>query len=160
MIQRKQSIFLAVSIILLIYFSIGASIITYTGNDISYLLTSNNLITRTEGNPEAAITGEFFFIGSVFIALWLIFVLISFRNLSKQLTYARIGNFGYLILLAIVFSTYFIGVSITDNPTIAEHSASFQLGTYLLLVSYGFYWMAIRYIKKDKKLIESVDRIR
>lgn len=160
MIQRIQSVFLGISIVILTYFSIGASIISYEGNDISYTLHSNKLIASTTGLPNAETHTQFYFLGAIVLALWSIFVLLSFRNLKKQLSYARLGAFGFLAYIIIIFSSYFIGTSITDNPTVTVSFSSFRLGSYLLIVGYICYLLAISKIKKDRDLIASVDRIR
>lgn len=160
MIQRIQTIYFLVAALMLSIFSAGATIITYTGYDITYKLKSNQLITQTVGNEAAEVSSIFFFIGSILLVLWVLYVIISFRNLRIQLTSARIGSFLYLAFLLIVLLTYFIGASLTENPTVSEFSPSFGYGTYLLIIGYVAYLMGINGIKKDKKLIDSVDRIR
>lgn len=160
MIQRIQTVYFLVAVIILAIFSSGLNIISYTGNDISYLLKSNELITQTTGNTVAESKTTFFFIGSIALTLWTLLVIVSFRNLKTQLSFARIGSFGYLAFLLIVLLTYFIGNSLTENPTVSEHSPSFGAGTYLLIVGYIAYLLGVSGIKKDKKLIDSVDRIR
>lgn len=160
MIQRIQTIYFSLSALILIYFSVGAPIISFYGNDISYLLKSNELIATTSGNPVAETSVKYYFIGAIVLTLWLIYVIISFRSLKKQLSAARIGSFMYAAYLMIIVLSYFIGESLTENPTVGEKSAQFELGTYLLAVGYIFYLFGIRGIKKDKKLIDSVDRIR
>ena len=160
MIQRIQTVYLLLAVIVLVYFSAGATIVSFEGNDISYLLRSNQLITQTAGDELADSSAKYFFIGSILLTLWTVFVVISFRNLKKQLSYARIGAFLYLAFLLVIVLTYFIGNSLTQNPTVLEHQSHFELGTYLLALGYIFYLLGIYGIKKDKKLIDSVDRIR
>lgn len=160
MIQRIQSVYFALAASMLIYFSVGAPIVSYVGNDLTYLLKSNELITKTSENPVATTDSVYFFIGAILLTLWVIFVIISFRNLKKQMTFARIGSFMYIAYLAVIALMFFTGESMTEDPTVVEHGATYELGTYLLAVGYIFYLMGIRGVKKDKKLIESVDRIR
>ncbi len=160
MIQRIQTVYFLLVVIILVYFSAGAPMVSFEGNDISYLLRSNQLVTQTIGDALADTTPKYFFIGSIVLVLWTLFVVISFRNLAKQLSFARIGSFLYLVFLLIIILTYFIGNSLTENPTVLEHKAHFELGTYLLALGYLFYLLGIYGIKKDKKLIDSVDRIR
>jgi len=160
MIQRIQTIYFSLAALVLVYFSVGAPIISFYGNDISYLLKSNELIATTSGNPVAETSVKYYFIGAIVLTLWVIYVIISFRNLKKQLSAARIGSFMYAAYLMIIVLSYFIGESLTENPTVSEKSAQFELGVYLLAVGYIFYLFGIRGIKKDKKLIDSVDRIR
>lgn len=160
MIQRIQTVYFLLATIILVYFSAGAPIIGYEGNDLAYILKSNQLITQTIDQEVATQSSKYFFIGSIVLVLWTLYVIISFRNLKKQLTTARIGSLLYLAYLLIILLTYFIGSSLTENPTVVEYSAHFKLGTYLLIVGYVLYQLGIYGIKKDKKIIDSVDRIR
>ncbi|HRO76620.1 MAG TPA: DUF4293 family protein [Crocinitomicaceae bacterium] len=158
MIQRIQTVYFLVATIILVYFSAGAPIVEYAGNDLVYLLKSNQLIAQTASQEVAESSSKYFFIGAIVLVLWTLYVVISFRNLKKQLTAARIGSLLYLAYLLIIVLTYFIGSSLTENNSIS--SAHFKLGTYLLIVGYVLYQLGIYGIKKDKKLIDSVDRIR
>lgn len=160
MIQRIQTVYFFLAVIILIYFSAGASIVGYVGNDMSYTLYSTKLTAQTIGIDIAESSTKYYFIGSIILILWTLFVIISFRTLSKQLAYARIGSFMYLAYLLIVLLSFFIGSSLTENPTVAEHTASLKIGSYLLIVGYILYLLGMNGVKKDKNLIDSVDRIR
>jgi hypothetical protein len=160
MIQRIQTVYFLIAAIILAVFSTGISIISYTGNDISYVLTSSQLITKTAGNELAESSSQYFFFGSILLAVWTLFVIISFRNLKRQLAVARIGLLAYFGYLLIILLTFFIGNSLTENPTVAEFTPSYNWGTYLLIIGFVVYYLGVNGIKKDKKLIDSVDRIR
>lgn len=160
MIQRIQSIYLFIALAIFIYFSAGASIASFQGNDIIYTLYSTNLISSTAHVGNADVSSQYYFIGSVVLAVWMIVVMFSFRNLSRQLSFARMGTFGMIVFLAIILSSVLIGSSITEDPAITYGNSSFGTGSYLLIVAFISYLLAIRNIKKDKKLIDSVDRIR
>jgi len=160
MIQRVQTIYFAIAALILIYFSTGASILGFQGNDLTYVLQSNQLIGSTQGNAGALVSSQYFFVGSIIAALWTIFVIISYRNLTKQLSFARVGSFIYLAFIAVIALTHFIASSLAEDLTVTEHPVSYKFGFYLLILGYVSYLLGMRGIKKDKKLVDSVDRIR
>lgn len=96
-------------------------------------------------------------IASVLITLYAIF---SFKHRKRQL---RLGQFNYLLLVAVIMSVYFSVKSLAQiNPigNVEDLKTIYWIGFYLPVASLAFQFLANRGIKKDEALVKSVERLR
>lgn len=157
MIQRIQSVFLAAAIILLLIVTLGATLFNFQGQgDTHFALTMFGVKSVMAGVTSPVREIPFYFAGVVLIILCL-FTLITFKNLKLQLALARFTAFAYFIVLVFAGFAWFLGTYFTDDKSV---SASPGLGIYLLIAGFPLVLLAIRGINKDKKLIDSVNRLR
>ena len=135
MIQRKQTFFILISLIIscLIIFSIDLV------NSKKYDFTLN-----VSNEPVLSM----FFYGSFLLGL------ISFFAFKNRLLQYRLCVFNmYFQICPIIFTFSYMS---TKN----FHPQLFDiLGIFLVFISLAFYGMAAIYIKKDEDLIKSIDRI-
>jgi hypothetical protein len=81
----------------------------------------------------------------------------SYKNLKRQLKWARSCTFLYavFVLASIVF--YYAGGGFFIE---GEYALELGLGYALLIAGFPFCFLAQLGIKKDKKLLDSLDRLR
>ena len=79
----------------------------------------------------------------------------NYKNLKKQFRLARLGFFIYLLGLVSILVLGSIGF-------FAPAAVSIQLGIgyYICVVGLPFSYFAFKGVKKDKEILESLDRLR
>lgn len=157
MIQRIQSLYLAVTLIFLFIVTLGTGIFNFQAPDNLYKLTSFG-IKQFDVNGSMVETRYVpFYFGGFLLILSCFLSLIVFKNLKRQLSIARFTAFLYFIVLVCLGFSAFLGTYFTGEETV---TVSMGTGFYLLLIGFLFVLMAIRGIQRDKKLIDSVNRLR
>lgn len=94
---------------------------------------------------------------STLLALYIIF---KFKNRKLQL---KLGQFNYLLLLAIILSIYFSVRNLINLAPLNEFEdvkTVYWIGFYLPVAAIAFQFLANRGIKKDEELVKSVERLR
>ena len=157
MIQRIQTIFLVLVVILGVVFSF-LPVLGFTGFDIEYVM--NAYKTTIEGNDEMVISknmGVGVMQGMVFlVALLTIFL---YKNRSLQI---KIGKLNILLIAlqiaAIVMYSDSVKTAIGE-PT-SDILVSFKIGSFIPVISLILTYLAIRFIKKDENMVRAADRLR
>lgn len=159
MIQRIQSIYLLLAIILLVLISCGISIFTYSSVETVHTLNVFG-IKSTESISGGLIVKKSIplFTGSLILIVLAFFTILLFKNLKRQMMFARLTAFLYFIYLIAISFCYFLGSAFTDDKQLGSTFVNF--GFYALLIGFVLVLLAINGIKKDQRLLASVDRIR
>lgn len=96
-----------------------------------------------------------------------IWILISYKNLKRQLSFARINTFICLLLTAAIIIGFSLGTSIGKEMLNLEEitdqieiTTGMGLGFFTAIIAFPFALLAQISIKRDLKLIQSIDRIR
>ena len=97
------------------------------------------------------------FIGIIAMALLIFLTIMSYKNLDRQLKLGRTVFFLYLLSLVGVLVLAFIGGSYAG---LENASRELGLGFYLFVAGFPFTFLANMGIKRDKKLLDSLDRLR
>jgi len=164
MIQRVQTLFLLGLIIcmaLLFIFPIWEKTNPETG--IKYALDSFYWMELTEnpdkaGGWEVINTKPAFYLAGM-AALSCLVALYSIFQFKNRLTQIKLGAVNAFVIMAYVATaTYFIYTG--ENQMGYEARGIFKPGYFLPLAALLFNSLANRFIKKDEKLVRSVDRIR
>lgn len=139
MIQRIQSIWFliaAIIIALMFYFD------TYigTGNTVSNINIGNDFM------------GIIIAVVAILLTLYTIFL---YKNRKRQITYAW---FSIIITLGLLAYNY-IAIDI-NKEKLGITQGHYWIGIFLPVVSVVFLFMGMMGIKKDQKLIKSLDRLR
>lgn len=156
MIQRIQTLFLILSIILNIiafFFPFVTFISEYNYYELS-VLHLENLTPNTESIFSGMITYPI--IGLLIFSIALsIFTILKYKNRKQQMKFNKLNIFVLIILIAgILFGyTNYIEKEI-------EAVSTFEMGAYFPLASLLFLLLANRFIIKDEKIIRSADRLR
>ncbi len=150
MIQRIQSVFLGLAILCIAIVTAGIKVASFSVEDGEIELSSCGLYFRAEGKEEltAHPSLPLYLFGVLFVAL-LIVTLMNFKNLKRQLAMVKLSLYVSIALTASIILLSFVYGSIT-----------YSFGSYLIFISTLLVFLAQRGIKKDKTLIDSVDRIR
>lgn len=157
MIQRIQSIFLLSTIVLLIILSFGTPLLSFQSLDFNYILSATSLKkVNLDGTVIKSDSIPFYFVSLALIVL-AFFSMILYKNLKRQLTLVRLTTLLYFIAMVALGFIYFLGKYFTGEEVL---QTSYSFGFYLFIAGFILLLLASAGIKKDKKLIESVDRIR
>lgn len=158
MIQRIQTLYLAIVIILLSIVTTGTTIFRYVTDTTIYKLNSfgfNGYDIKTDQVIE--LNSYPLYISTISLVLLTFITLMSYKNLPKQLKLARTTFFLYLMLtIGMVVFSLMGGDAFISEPFKRE------LGTgYILFVAgLPFAFLANISIKRDKALIDSLNRLR
>ena len=156
MIQRKQSLFLAISAIslLTLFFFPLATFIGNADSLVLYIYKLESLVPdHSPAFPQILIL-----LLAVFTAIMFLISIISifiYKNRSLQVFLVKIGIILNLLIIAAFFFYY---VNTLEEATGAI--VRYDVGTYLLLAAFVFFVLAYRGILSDEKLIRSADRLR
>lgn len=102
-----------------------------------------------------------FYSGYLVAVAFGILMLVNFKKRKKQLRYGMLSYFFVLITLVYMFlevSSVEEFLLVSENNSLKSISYSFSM--YLLVASLPIIFLANRAIKKDEKLVSSLDRLR
>ncbi len=162
MIQRIQTIYLLISIICLTVVNFGSTIFYFIGNEFSqmYGLTVTGVIEKSPEGSSSTLISYPIYLFTVLIAILLIISVFSFKNLKRQGSLVFLSGILYGILLIGLFAFFFLFKH--PDPTALEITTTSQFGAgiYILLIGFPAVFLANNGIKRDKKLIDSLNRLR
>ncbi len=146
MIQRKQSIFIGLTIVFsFLLFLLPVSV--YTIDNVNVNLNSNPF-QQLEPTGWAYLVLVF----NVSFFLLSILALFSFKNRKKQIKLC-----GYTIISSILLLIGFLAFPLVQSNSAEKH---LSWSICLIPISIIFLLIAIRLIKQDEELVRSADRIR
>ncbi len=157
MLQRRQSLFLLIAI-MVIGFSFLLPVARYTQGDAMYRFTLLGL-TTAEGRlvADAELNVPFGLLMGL-LAVMLVVIVLQFRDRPRQLRFVR---FAYVFVLVIGASLYITHNSIKayleQAAPVEAFTGGAALAPVLVLV---LLFLAQRGIRKDEELVRSVDRLR
>jgi len=98
-----------------------------------------------------------FFLSVISFILFIFITLMAYKNLNRQFKLARGIFFIYLLLLiAVIIYAVIGGGTLTNEPTKRE----LGIGFLLFILGFPFSFLAQLGIKRDKKLLDSLNRLR
>jgi len=107
------------------------------------------------GDGFELFTGRFPYYIPIFASLGLsILAIAKYKDRKKQLLFGKINY------LAILLSIVFIMMDVTFIAEQLSVQENFYIGAFLPVATLPFIFLANRAIKKDEKLIKSLDRLR
>lgn len=101
------------------------------------------------------IQGSILFYFVIAFVLFTYFAMMNYKNLKKQFRLARLAFFIYLIGLLSILVLGSIGFFVP-----AAVSIQLGIGYYICVVGLPFLYFAFKGVKKDKEILESLDRLR
>jgi hypothetical protein len=166
MIQRAQTIYLALALacmVLLLFFPIFSIEATALDGDLSIDAVFGKDGVVGTGLTVGSFPMSYVFIGLSALTLVCIFL---FKKRPRQLLLTRLNFILHLLLVLAIYSFYYFGsslvesgVTIPDGGTV-EVVFFMELGFFFLIPTIAFLFLAIRGIKRDENLVNSLDRIR
>lgn len=157
MIQRIQTLYLLVAMTCLGIVCFGSPV--YHIEDKGYH-GHISALGKTIFTHENKLLSEKFmplFILPLVLILLCIWTLLTFKKLKSQLQLGRATFIVYLLALAFVAVHKFMAPQINHG---ADITVSFGIGFYIFALGLPFVFLANQGIKKDKKLLDSLNRLR
>jgi amino acid transporter len=159
MIQRIQTLYLLVAISML-------SIIAFTGDFFTIITNAEIKHYNSVGISSYTLDGKHLineqnlplYIIPIVLALFAFVVLLSYKQLNRQFRLSKILWGLYLLLVVGVAVWYFI----VKNQEITGEviGGGYDRNFYLLVIGLPFTHLAYAGIRKDKKTIDSLNRLR
>lgn len=151
MIQRIQSLFLALAAALLVamyWFPLAS----FTANDVIYKLFACRFQHPETGN--ALISTLPLAVLPCLSALLSLIIIFKYKNRVLQMRLCK-------LVMLVLFATLIVGaIYFWRIGQMLQLNGQFAFGAIIPLVALGFVILAHRNIKKDEKLVRSADRIR
>ena len=159
MIQRLQTVYYLISMICLGILLSGTDLLRFTFENGYYSFNVHGISQHFTDTKLAMIQRESLPLYITVIGLILLefVVIMSYKNLNRQFQLARSIFFLYLLILIafVVFAT--IGYSPAKE---IETTRELGLGFIFLVLGFPFAFLGQIAIKRDKKLIDSLNRLR
>lgn len=162
MIQRVQSIYLALAIIC--YAIAPLQYITELSTETQSLLIGFvNSGYYENGNFVIGFSHIWFLLGAVLLAIYGVLVFIRYKNLKRQLKLART----YFLLTLLYAVLIIVAIKYNDGALFADVSwksadvkIGLKLGYFLIIPPVALSLLALIGIKRDRNTIKSLDRLR
>lgn len=156
MIQRVQTIYLFLAIICLGSTCLGLEFFRFVQSNEAFSFSVFGVESLKEAS-SSMFKSIPIYLSVIGLCLFLFMTLMSYKNLKRQLKWARSCTFLYAVfVLASIVFYYAGGGFITEGEYVRE----LGLGYALLIAGFPFCFLAQLGIKKDKKLLDSLDRLR
>ena len=154
MIQRKQSIFLLISSILLLT-SLSVAFVDFVSSHGAIRINAFSIHDNGTGMLEESMPIHTLGITLIIIAVMNALCIFLFKNRQLQIRLTRYSLILKFAILAVIgyYSYLLMGLSI-------EGAITPKLGIIMIVITMLLDWFTIVAIKKDEDLIRSIDRIR
>lgn len=157
MIQRIQSIFLALVVVLGVIASF-MPVLSFTSADTTYLMSLYKTVTVSE---TADIIAKNMGVGVLqgVVQLLALVIIFLFKNRGLQMKLAKLN----ILLIALQIAAivmYIDTVKTAIGETANDIAIGVKFGAIIPLLSLILTYLAIHFIKKDDKLVRSADRLR
>ncbi len=138
--------------------SLGAPIVRFISDGIIHEINSyGDLVTDAAGKTLKFQSVPYYLIG--FSLIFLAFITtMSYKNINRQLKLGRILFLLYFLLLIFAILLPIFGRSFFQLPENSEREMAY--GYILLVAGFPFTFMANLGIKRDKNLLDSLNRLR
>ena len=159
MIQRVQSLYYLVAMILLGTCLTGVEIYRFSTDKTYFAFNAYGFQEAINDDSATNLSNQSkpFYIIGILMVLFIFYVTMSYKKLNTQLKLARFVSFAYL---AIIIALVIFGA--TGNQYFYDGNCTRELGAgfSLLVIGFPFCYLAQLGIKRDKKLLDSLNRLR
>ncbi len=157
MIQRIQSVYLGITIILLSIVTLGSPFYTFVGEEFRYAFSSYGIQKYDLENQLVSTTNFPIYLGLIALIMLCLITLFSYKNLKKQFKLGRtIFGIYFMMLLSLIAFAY-LGENFLPG---GDYKREMGLGFLFFVLGFPFTFLANIGIKRDKNLLESIDRLR
>jgi hypothetical protein len=155
MLQRIQTVYWGLSLVCLSVLLSGLDLIVFQKDDLTFKLSLYSLKQYDVTGKVFKESSNYNFVLILLLLIITIYSIFQFKNLKKQLNLAKWVVYFNLLISAMLIVFSYAGM-IVSNPL----SIKLNFWVALLFVSSVFSILAYLGVKKDKSLLDSVDRIR
>jgi hypothetical protein len=155
--QRIQSVFLGVAILCLLVALLQP---VWENADGTATLYPIYLMQKIKGPSREDVVGTYipFCLTAILMVAALTIAVQEFRRFDNRLLQIKLGALNSLIIaLVIICIVFFSNQVIRENPGVAWR---YGLSLYLSFAATVCNWLAMRFIRKDEKLVKDSDRLR
>lgn len=156
--QRVQTLYLGIAIILLGIVTSGITLFSFVGESSRYTVNAFGITTsdlETGENLEHQMMPMM--VGTIALALLCFLCIMSYKNLKRQFKLGRTIFMLYFASIVGILLLSFFGENLIDE---GEMKRELGVGFYLFIAGFPFTFLANVGIKKDKRLLDSLDRLR
>ncbi len=158
MIQRIQSVYLAILIILVSIATFGMSFFSFVNETSRFTFSSFGITEFDKTSNELISFNQFpIYAGLISLILLAFMTLMSYKNLKRQFKLGRTVFFLYFVMLTSLFIMSIFGYKLLKTDT---YTREMGFGFLVFVCGFPFAFLANTGIKRDKKLLESLDRLR
>lgn len=153
MIQRIQTVYFLIALILVSIPLFGLTFFECSSNGIILQIDSFNIENTLTKETES----HWFYIFQILLILLLVFVIFSYKNRNRQHTLAWTA---VVLNIAIGIWMFYYAIDKAMQHNCSPEFPSPQIGFYLFQSAFIFILLGIGGVRKDRKLIASLNRIR
>lgn len=158
MIQRIQTVYFILVMLLLSALLSAVEIFGFptSKNYFSYSVYGVQRFKNASQLGEAEnIQGSVLFYFVIAFVLFNYYVMMNYKNLKKQFRLARLAFLIYMVGLLFILAVGSLGLLVPGAVSI-----ELGWGYYLSVIGLPFSYFAFKGVKKDKEILESLDRLR
>ena len=158
MIQRIQSVYLFVAILCLGFVTFGTTLFSFITKKAVITVSSFGAVQTkiVAGQTDYSASFPAYLIGAGLMLIGVI-TLFSYKKLPRQHKFGRMFFYTYFAVLISVILFFYFGSSRVANGITTKH---LDLGFFLLVVGFPFTFLANTGVNRDKKLLDSLNRLR
>jgi hypothetical protein len=149
MIQRIQTLHFLIAILLICLSLFGLAFFSFQLKESSLNLNPFGLVSDNDSSPY------YFWIVQVGISLILLLTVFSYKNRKRQILLGWTAFSLHLFLMSWILFTVFFTSPLKDC-----NDYSMELGFYSYASAFLFIFLGIKGVRKDKALIDSLNRLR
>lgn len=157
MIQRIQSAYLLILMILLSVVTCGVELFAFTNDEVRHSFSAFGITTYDKAHKVIETQSMPIFIGLIALIMLAFLCLMAFKNLARQMKLGRTVFFIYLLFVITLVVLAMSGASMVPE---GEWKRELGLGFYLFVAGFPFSFLANTGIKRDKNLLDSLNRLR
>jgi len=160
MIQRIQTIYLAIAMIFLSIVATGSEVFRFVGETVFYKVNSfgiERFNTNFPNGKSEMVSSYPLYLSLIILVMLLFITLMAYKNLTRQLKLVRTSFYIYLFLTIALVIFSFIGENQFDGGPLKRE---LEIGYLFFVVGLPFVFLANISIKRDKGLIDSLNRLR
>lgn len=157
MIQRVQTLYLGIAMILLTIVTIGTELFSMSNGDIRYTFSSFGVTKYAADGKVLEQNSMPLFIGFIALILLMFICIMSYKQLARQFKLGRTVFYLYFLFVVGLLVLTFTGENFIDGEGFKRELG---VGFYLLIAGFPFTFLANTGIKRDKNLLDSLDRLR
>jgi len=158
MIQRVQTLYLGLAIIMLSVVTFGVTLFSFVNETSRFSFNAYGILeTNIKTGEKIGFESFPLYIGTIALSLLCVIAIMSYKNLARQYKLGRtIFGLYFISLVGILILSIYGGSMIEAKITAREMG----LGFFLFVAGFPFTFLANTGIKRDKRLLESLDRLR
>jgi len=160
MLQRIQTIYFIIVMAILSSLLFGMELFTMSDGKLNYTQSVFGVERQDVkgGYVEWLSNYQFTYIFVILFVLFTFVAMMSYKNLKRQYTLAKMTLFIYLVFLLTVILVTTFGMNGYSSKEIT--GVHVGIGFYVLVCGLPFTYFAMKGVQKDKGLLDSLNRLR